>query len=132
MESLQQRLGKCAADQKVGQQPAQSERGGCQQDADKQRRRRVRGLTPGELAVSPIEFRRSDGTSVFRPRHSAVYSSEAIMAAEARLLDRAEDRTAPGVDVAVMRGVTVRRTEPALTEQQTAALVSIGWVTARV
>lgn len=82
-------------------------------------------LTPGELAVSPVEFRRSDGTSVFRPRHSAVYSSEAIMAAEGRLLDRSEDRTAPGVDVEVMREVTVRRRGPALTEQQRVALVSI-------
>jgi len=82
-------------------------------------------LTPGELHLSPTEFRRGDGTSVFRPRHSVVYSSEAILAAEARLLAGAEDRTAPGVDAAVIQGVAERDKQRPLTEQQTAALVSI-------
>lgn len=34
-------------------------------------------------------FRRPDGTSVFRPKHSTVCSSELLLAAEGRLLDRA-------------------------------------------
>lgn len=31
-------------------------------------------LTPPELTTSPVEFRRLDGTSVFRPKHSTVFS----------------------------------------------------------
>ena len=49
-------------------------------------------LTPPELAISPVRFQREDGTSLFRPRHSAKYSSTAVLDAEARLLDRAEKR----------------------------------------
>lgn len=54
-------------------------------------------LTPPELAPSPPEFQRDDGTSVFRPRHATVYSSEELLAAEDRLLTRADDLTAPTV-----------------------------------
>jgi hypothetical protein len=54
-------------------------------------------LTPSELAVSPAEFRRDDGTSVFRPRHSVVYSSLDTLAAEDRLLDLAGDLSAAGL-----------------------------------
>ncbi|WP_257995145.1 MobF family relaxase, partial [Brevibacterium luteolum] len=43
-------------------------------------------LTPPELATSPVEFRRPDGTSVFRPKHSTVFSSDTLLAAEDRLL----------------------------------------------
>ena len=52
-------------------------------------------LTPPELTYSPGTFRRSDGTSLFRPRHSVSYSSEEILAAEARLLARGEDGVRP-------------------------------------
>ncbi len=52
-------------------------------------------LTPPELAISPAAFRRPDGTSVFRPKHSVKYSSVAVLGAEARLLQRAEATTAP-------------------------------------
>lgn len=82
-------------------------------------------LTPGELATSPTEFRRTDGTSVFRPRHSVLYSSQAILAAEKRLLNRAEDRTAPTVDAGFVRRIGARGPGAPLTEQQVAALVSI-------
>ncbi|WP_370304434.1 relaxase domain-containing protein [Cryobacterium sp. TMS1-13-1] len=54
-------------------------------------------LTPPELAVSPLEFQREDGTSVFRPRHSIVFTSSELLAAEARLLERAALLTAPRV-----------------------------------
>ena len=46
-------------------------------------------LTPPELAASPVVFRRPDGTSVFRPKSSTVFTSEAQLAAEDRLLERA-------------------------------------------
>ena len=52
-------------------------------------------LTPPELTSVPLAFRRDDGTSVFRPRHAVVYSSSEILAAEDRLLARAENLTAP-------------------------------------
>lgn len=52
-------------------------------------------LTPPELASSPVVFRRPDGASVFRPKHSTVFSSEGLLAAEDRLLD---DRARAGED----------------------------------
>ena len=52
-------------------------------------------LTPPELSSVPELFRRSDGTSRFRPRHSAVFSSEDLLAAEDRLLARSRLTGAP-------------------------------------
>ncbi|WP_104200822.1 MobF family relaxase [Cryobacterium sp. Y29] len=54
-------------------------------------------LTPPELAVSPAEFQRDDGTSVFRPKHSVVFTSTELLDAETRLLERAALLTAPCV-----------------------------------
>ena len=54
-------------------------------------------LTPPDLAATPVEFRREDGTSILRPKHSALYSSQALLDAEARLVDRAGTRTAPTI-----------------------------------
>ena len=53
-------------------------------------------LTPPELVTTPEVFRRADGTCRFRPRHSVVFTSEALLAAEDRLLARADDMTRPG------------------------------------
>lgn len=52
-------------------------------------------LTPPELAPSPAPFQRLDGSSVFRPKHSVVFSSAEVMAAESSLLKRSFDATAP-------------------------------------
>jgi conjugative relaxase-like TrwC/TraI family protein len=54
-------------------------------------------LTPPELATSPEVFRRRDGSTVFRPRHGVVFTSQELLAAEDRLLARSEDRTAPAL-----------------------------------
>lgn len=62
-------------------------------------------LTPAELAPSPPEFQREDGTSVFRPRHSAVYSSDDMRATEVRLLARAKGMGAPAVPAAAVEKV---------------------------
>ncbi|WP_293787165.1 MobF family relaxase, partial [uncultured Aeromicrobium sp.] len=62
-------------------------------------------LTPPELASSPVAFRRPDGTSVFRPRHSTVFSSTLLLEAEDRLLHLAGTRTGPVVDVEVVERV---------------------------
>lgn len=56
-------------------------------------------LTPPELATSPREFQGMDGSSVFRPKASAVYSSESVLAAEDRLREAAARREAPTVDL---------------------------------
>ncbi|WP_436326354.1 MobF family relaxase [Brevibacterium sp. FAM 27836] len=65
-------------------------------------------LTPPELATSPVAFQRPDGSSVFRPKHSTVFSSETLLAAEDRLLDHANTRTGPTVDVETVERVTSR------------------------
>ena len=81
-------------------------------------------LTPPELAVSPAAFRREDGTSVFRPRHSVKYSSTAVLEAEARMLERAERKSAPTVRADVVTRVP-RRSKQRLSQQQAAALESV-------
>ncbi|MDF1606276.1 MobF family relaxase [Nocardioides sp. YIM 152315] len=65
-------------------------------------------LTPPELATVPPVFTRRDGTSVFRPRHSMVFSSEHLLAAEDRLLALADTRTAPTVDVGRVDRIAAR------------------------
>src|SRR5699024_5596490 len=52
-------------------------------------------LTPPELATSPVLFRRPDGSSAFRPRHATVFSSEQLLTAEDRLLQRSRTTTTP-------------------------------------
>ena len=47
-------------------------------------------------------IKRADGTSRFRPRHGVVFTSETLLAAEDRLLARAEDMTAPELDLDVI------------------------------
>lgn len=79
-------------------------------------------LTPPELAPSPAAFRRTDDTSVFRPRHSLKYSSRGVLDAEARLLDRSEDLGAPGVGRAIVDRVAKHE---ALSGEQVAALETI-------
>ncbi len=65
-------------------------------------------LTPPDLATSPAAFRRVDGTSVFRPKHSTVFSSELLLAAEDRLLDRSHAMVAPTVPVGAVERITAR------------------------
>jgi conjugative relaxase-like TrwC/TraI family protein len=82
------------------------------------------GLTPPELAISPARFQREDGTSLFRPRHGMKYSSTAVIDAEARLLNRAEGRSAPTVRPTAFARV-IGRAGGSLTHQQREALESI-------
>ena len=65
-------------------------------------------LTPPELATSPVVFRRPDGTSVFRPKSSTVFTSEAQLAAEDRLLERASNLAGPTVALATVEKITRR------------------------
>ncbi|MER6936122.1 MobF family relaxase [Nocardioides sp. NPDC127514] len=83
-------------------------------------------LTPPELAASPPQFRREDGTSVFRPRHGTIYSSAGVMAAEDRLLDRANDFSAPVVSAAAVAAVARRCHDGRrLTRSQAEAITAI-------
>lgn len=85
-------------------------------------------LTPPELALSPAVFRRPNGTSVFRQRHAAKYSSRAIFDAEARLLDRSEAVTGPRVSTRTIQRVVDRGAGDGrfrLSREQAAAVGSI-------
>ena len=84
-------------------------------------------LTPPELATSPLEFRRPDGTTRFRPRHSTLFSSEALLAAEDRLLARADATTGPAVPLETVERIA-RKPDArgrVLGEDQAAALAAI-------
>ena len=63
-------------------------------------------LTPPELATSPVVFRRPEGSSVFRPKSSTVFTSEAQLAAEDRLLERAANLGGPTVPLATVEKIT--------------------------
>ena len=84
-------------------------------------------LTPPELASSPAVFRRPNGTSVFRPKHSALFSSEALLAAEDRLLERARTTAAPTVPLTTVERITKRPDSKGrmLGDDQAAALTKI-------
>ncbi|HKU11126.1 MAG TPA: MobF family relaxase [Sinomonas sp.] len=84
-------------------------------------------LSPPELAASPAAFRRPDGTSVFRPRHSAVFSSEFLLAAEDRLLERSRTASGPTVPSATIRRITSRPDSQGrvLGDDQAAALAKV-------
>ncbi len=93
---------------------------------DAEQERSVR-LTPPELALSPAEFRRADGTSVFRPRSAERYSSIALLDAEERLLAISHATIGPVVSAATLeRAERARRNHGLhLAEDQRAALQSI-------
>ncbi len=65
-------------------------------------------LTPPELATTPEALTRDDGTSMFRPKHATVFSSEQLLAAEDRLLQRAATTTAPTVDIETVDRIAER------------------------
>lgn len=84
-------------------------------------------LTPTELASSPVVFQRADGTSRFRPAHSTVFSSEDLLNAEDRLLQRSRTLTAPTVTLETVEKVTTRADEHGrlLSDEQAAALAAV-------
>lgn len=80
-------------------------------------------LTPPELATSPEVFRRPDGTTLFRPRHAVMFTSETLLAAEDRLLGRSADLSAPVVSLDAIEGATGR--EHLLSAEQAEMLARI-------
>lgn len=86
-------------------------------------------LTPPLLASTPSRFRRSDGSSAFRPRHATVYSSAQVLEAEGRLLTASRTRTAPTVSLEVVEhaAATPYHPEgPVLSPDQAHAISRIG------
>lgn len=84
-------------------------------------------LTPPELASNPLQFRRVDGTSRFRPHASTLFSSEALLAAEDLLLARAAATTGPTVPLETVERIA-RKPDArgrVLGEDQTTALAAI-------
>lgn len=65
-------------------------------------------LTPPELASSPLLFRRPDGSSRFRHTGAILYSTEELLAAEDRLLDRSHAMSGPTVELATIEKITGR------------------------
>ena len=87
---------------------------------------RSTALTSPELASSPVNYTRPDGTSVFRPKYGTVFSSVEVLAAEDHLLERADTRTAPTVESSVLeRVVAGMRDGRRLSAEQATALESI-------
>lgn len=84
-------------------------------------------LTPPELASSPVVFQRDDGTSRFRPKHSTVYSSETLLQAEDRLLQRARATVSPTVALTTVEQITPLPDDDGrmLSDDQATALASI-------
>ncbi|GAA1863955.1 MobF family relaxase [Myceligenerans crystallogenes] len=66
-------------------------------------------LTPPDIAATPAAFLRADGTSVLRPKDSAVFTSQTLLDAEERLLKRAGTRTAPRLDLPAVVQATKAR-----------------------
>lgn len=84
-------------------------------------------LTPPELAYSPTAFQRADGSSVFRMKHGALFSSAELLAAEDRLLELTADLSAPTVAVHRVDRAVARRTSSGhqLSPDQAAAVTRI-------
>lgn len=84
-------------------------------------------LTPPELASSPAVFRRSDESSVFRPKNSTVFSSGEMLEAEGRLLQLARSTTGPTVSLATVERIVRKpdREGRMLAADQASALMAI-------
>ncbi|MFF2485139.1 MobF family relaxase [Microbacterium sp. NPDC058062] len=78
-------------------------------------------LTPPELAESPLEFQRPDGSSVFRARRSAVFTANVLLEAECRLIERSRNTTAPRLPTPALS----ERVRRSLSPDQMAALEKI-------
>jgi conjugative relaxase-like TrwC/TraI family protein len=84
-------------------------------------------ITPPEITSTPQAFQRNDGTSVFHPKHSIVFTSAELLDAEARLLERAADEKGPRVALATLRAISRTQTPGGgvLAEGQLGALAKI-------
>ncbi|QBE50199.1 conjugal transfer protein [Leucobacter triazinivorans] len=65
-------------------------------------------LTPPELALTPAQFLREDGSTRFRPKHSTLYSSTELLAAEDRLLARSRHMAGPRLALATIERIAAQ------------------------
>ncbi|WP_370325932.1 MobF family relaxase [Euzebya sp.] len=77
-------------------------------------------LTPPDLAPVPAELQRTDGTSVLRPRHTTVFTSAELLAAEDRLIALSRTTHAPQIPAD-----TVIHHADGLGEDQVAAISNV-------
>lgn len=77
-------------------------------------------ITPPEGRFSPAQFQRSDGTTRFRPRHATVFTFDALLAAEDRLLTRAESTASSRVSAATVARVARHKHHGNLLSQEQA------------
>jgi conjugative relaxase-like TrwC/TraI family protein len=85
-------------------------------------------LTAPGLHHTPSRFRRADGTSKFRGKNATVFTTKALLDAEARLLDAGRATTGPTVDratVAAVAEANLPGKEYALSTDQAVAVESI-------
>jgi len=85
-------------------------------------RDRSLAITPPPLAHTPQPFVRPDGSSAFRRENAELFTSEAILAAEDRILQISRDTTGPTVDAA---SGTFGLDQSALDEEQEDAVAAI-------
>ncbi|MDR2929891.1 MAG: relaxase domain-containing protein [Propionibacteriaceae bacterium] len=71
-------------------------------------------LTPTAL-VAPAALTRADGTSLFRPKNQALFTSQAMLDAEERLLSLATDTTGPTLDLNTIQQIASQPDETGLT-----------------
>lgn len=85
-------------------------------------------LTPPDLATVPAAFTRADGTSMFRPKHSTVFTSAELLEAEACLLDLGRTTAGPTVPLRNLElaATMARQDGQPLGADQSAALTSVG------
>jgi conjugative relaxase-like TrwC/TraI family protein len=85
-------------------------------------------LTPPEMAPAPPSFTRADGSSMFRPLGSTVFSSERMLAAEQTLLRAARTIGGPTLTEATILRAARYRDEKGrrLADDQLTALARIG------
>jgi conjugative relaxase-like TrwC/TraI family protein len=65
-------------------------------------------LAPASLAHTPARFRRADGSSRLAPPSRTLYTTQALLDAESRLLAAGRDDTAPRIPVGVVADVADR------------------------
>jgi len=79
-------------------------------------------LTPPSLHHTPERYVRPDGSSRLHPESRIVYTTEALLGAEARLLEAARKLGAPRVSVTIVAEVTERTCPGATTTERRPAL----------
>ena len=82
-------------------------------------------LTPDDLVPTPSALQRHDGSSAFRSRHAAYFTSEHLLRAEARLLDGAAALDGPSVAASAVDRAVASDIEGPLSAEQVTAVRSV-------